>query len=444
MVYGGKSSAKTVTISQIFSILGFTKNFSSIAYRKEQSTIKTTLKNAFKKAVSSVRFENAYEVMDFSLRSAKGQEIVFKGLDVEGKIKGIEGYKFLLFDELDHFTQEEWNMANLSLRGMEGQKLFATWNPVRDDIWIKEELDSYKWESLPLEIPGNPLSKLDDHSFVKLSNDGKILLIRTTYFDNKWRVGGSDGDVEFGYRDENLIHEYELLGRVNQNWYLVNVMGEWGKPEVKKPFAYNFSKEKHVKEGLLEKLPPLRFIQDFNVDPMANLCMISWFDKDGHHIWFIDETALWNSGTEEMIKVLKTKYTQQQHANALWTGDATSRKRTAEQTIKGTQHLTSWVKIDKAFNLGKRLHTPKANPAVDSTRELLNTMLALHPDIRFFPHLKYTINEMQYTEATGTGDIIKDDRKDEGKRADFLDCVRYSLWTWFNDFETNMKKYGVK
>ena len=51
---------------------------------------------------------------------------------------------------------------------------------------------------------------------------------------------------------------------------------------------------------------------------------------------------------------------------------------------------------------------------------------------------------MQYTEATGTGDIIKDDRKDEGKRADFLDCVRYSLWTWFNDFETNMKKYGVK
>lgn len=448
MVYGGKSSSKTVTISQLLTILCHNESQSAIAYRKEQSTIKTTLKNAFKKAISSIKFDSAYNVMDFSLRGVKGQEIVFKGLDVEGKIKGIEGYKYLLMDELDHFTQEEWNMANLSLRGIPNQKLFATWNPVRDDIWIKEELDNYTWTNLPLELEGNPLSRMHENSFIRLSDDGKILLIRTTYFDNKWMVGGYDEemDIHFGMRDENLIHEYELLGRVNENWYLVNVLGEWGKPEVKKPFAYNFSKEKHVSKTPLFFIPSIakRFVQDFNVDPMANICGYQWFDNEGHHIRFVREKALFNSGTEEMIEHLKSNYTAQDHANALWTGDATSRKRTAEQSIKGTQHLTSWVKIDKAFNLGKRLQTPKANPKVSSTRELMNTIFALHPDIQFDPSMKFTINELTYTEATGEGDIIKDDRKDEGKRADFLDCVRYWFWTWCSDFEINMKKYGVK
>lgn len=210
------------------------------------------------------------------------------------------------------------------------------------------------------------------------------------------------------------------------------------------PFAYNYSVEKHEKEAEYVQGVPIRFIQDFNVDPMANTSCQMWFDKDGHHIWFLDEVELFNSGTEEIIKVLKTKYSPQVHANALWTGDATSRKRTAEQTIKGTQHLTSWVKIDQAFKLGKRLQTPRANPPVDSTRELLNTMLALHPDIRFSPRMKQTKREMKYTEATGEGKILKGDREDEAKRADFLDNVRYALWTWCSDFEINMKKYGVK
>ena len=102
------------------------------------------------------------------------------------------------------------------------------------------------------------------------------------------------------------------------------------------------------------------------------------------------------------------------------------------------------IKIDTAFNLGKRLQTPAANPHVDSTRELLNTILALHPDIRFDPSMKSTIRELKYVEANGVGQIVKGNREDEAKRADFIDCVRYILWTWCNDFDTNMKKYGVK
>jgi len=211
---------------------------------------------------------------------------------------------------------------------------------------------------------------------------------------------------------------------------------------VSMPFAYNFKKE-HIKETTIMPTNG-RFSQDFNVDPMANIYLQMWFDSQGHHIWFHDETELFNSGTQEMLTTLKTKYSPQTHATSFWTGDATSQKRTAEQTIKSTKHITSWVMIDRAFNLGKRMQVPRANPPVSSTRELLNTILALHPDIRFNPRMEKTINEMRYVEADENGSIKKGERKDDTKRADFLDCVRYALSTWCGDFIQNPKKYGVR
>ena len=72
--------------------------------------------------------------MDFKIANDKGSNIIFKGLDTEGKVKGIEGFTYLLFDEIDQFEQEEWVQANLSLRGLPNQKLFATWNPVDENI----------------------------------------------------------------------------------------------------------------------------------------------------------------------------------------------------------------------------------------------------------------------------------------------------------------------
>ena len=159
--------------------------------------------------------------MDFKIANDKGSNIIFKGLDTEGKVKGIEGFTYLLFDEIDQFEQEEWVQANLSLRGLPNQKLFATWNPVDENIWIKKELDRYQWTALPNTIEGKPESKLSDYSRIQQSDDGKILLIKTTYHDNAWITGR--GDIP---RDQNLIDEYESLKEVDFNWYNVNVLGK--------------------------------------------------------------------------------------------------------------------------------------------------------------------------------------------------------------------------
>jgi len=103
-VYGSKSSAKTFTIGQFIEIECL-KGLSAIAYRKESARINDTIKKSFSSALKYTRLSNAYTIMDKQYRNIVGGEIVMRGLDSESKVKGLEGYSYLLFDELDHFTQ---------------------------------------------------------------------------------------------------------------------------------------------------------------------------------------------------------------------------------------------------------------------------------------------------------------------------------------------------
>ena len=213
---------------------------------------------------------------------------------------------------------------------------------------------------------------------------------------------------------------------------------------VSMPFAYNFNKDRHIGKVQVRPDVPIRFSQDFNVNPMATIAGQMWFDKDGHHIHFFKEHAIYNKGTREMIEVIKGSYTPMQLSKCIWTGDATSQKRTVEQTIKSGEHLTSWKLINDAFKLGNRLQVPRANPPVKETRDLVNMILALHPDIKFDEGMSLTINELLYTEVDDEGDIKKKNRDKEEQRADFIDCVRYYLFTWCSDFLTNHNKYIKK
>lgn len=435
MIYGGKGSAKTFSIAQLFIILGYIEKSSAICYRKEQTTIKKTLKESLKKARKSVRFDDVYEVMDFKFLGIDGQEIILNGLDDETKVKGIENYKYLLFDELDHFLQEEWTQANLSLRGMPNQKLFGTWNPVDEHSWIKKEIDTMSWVDMPKIINGNPLSELCETSEVKLSKDGSVLLIRTTYPDNKWMVGGNG----YGYRDENLITQYENQKAINYNFYRVNVLGEWGKAEVQRPFAYNFKIDKHVKAtAVFNPHLPVYFSIDFNVEPFVCLAAHIWRDGQGDHLHFFREIIIEKNGdVHEMCDRLLDTFGVGVMANCIFTGDATSRKKEVTQR----NNIDAWTIINSRFKLGQRLKLPRANPRVAETRHLLNTILAFHPDVQFNPEMKRTIFELQYSEVDEEGEPVKKNRNDEKQRMDALDDVRYMVNSFLRSY---LDRYKIK
>lgn len=269
LIYGSKSAAKTITVSQILAKEAFVKKSNTIAFRKESTLIQTTLKKSFNLAIETLRLKNGFDRFLFQYRCINGSEIVLKGLDDPEKAKGIESFKYVYLDELNHFEQEEYEQFNLSLRGIPGQKIFGSWNPVSETSWIKTELlDNYTFTAT------DRFGKLvDPNSFVKISEDGKIILIKTTYKDNFWITGSPDGN--YGYRDENLIQAYETLKDRNPNSYRVNVLGEWGKALTGGEYAHKFDKLTHVKKVpfLEDARLPIHLSLDFNVNPyMTGLC----------------------------------------------------------------------------------------------------------------------------------------------------------------------------
>src|SRR5690606_40251128 len=85
--------------------------------RKESSRVLTTIKPSFKLAINTTRLNNGWQELERQFRSATGGKVVLTGLDSEDKAKGVEGFNFVLFDELDQFEKAEYDQTNLSLRG---------------------------------------------------------------------------------------------------------------------------------------------------------------------------------------------------------------------------------------------------------------------------------------------------------------------------------------
>jgi phage terminase large subunit len=330
-------------------------------------------------------------------------------------------------DELDHYSLEEWEQANFSLRGVEGVKLMAAWNPVDENSWIKAEIDDVDWVDMPLTISGNPYSKMHESSFIRKSKDGSQLLIKTTFLDNKWMVGGKVGTAKYGFKDDNLIKVYAEMRLKNENFFNVNVLGEWGVKDKNKKFAWAFSKEKHVKDFVpaLIKLYGVPYSPnhvvwlsfDFNVNPMTCSC-IQHFDKV---VLFFKCFKLENSNTHAMCEHIKSYFAPGTVFKI--TGDSSG----ANRNVIAEDNLHNYQVIQKKLNIPmQQMYVPTRNPDIESNQVLLNAILNTY-EVWIQPGKDYCdpiIYDLTYVEMD-ENKRMKKDRSTDKKNADFLDTVRY-------------------
>lgn len=418
LVYGGKSSAKTVSICQLLSKQSYEYACNTIAYRKQSSAIPTTLKKSFNLAVESLRYYNICETQDrrylFASRQGKQSEIVLKGIDDPEKAKGIESYMYVYLDELNHFEYEEYESFNLSLRGMKGQKLFASWNPVDQDSWVKKKLvDQYEWVETEYELPCK-------YSFVKKSKCGKVVLIKTTYPDNYWISGSPCGT--YGYRDENLIAEYNKLKEVDENSHSVNVLGEWGEISAgDSPFATDFDPKKHVSDAPFYDINKQLFISiDFNLIPFCATFHHYWSDSSGLHWHQFDEVEIHKGSIPAMVEHISNKYSKSL-LGCVITGDAMGNR----GDISQRDNASLYLQIVRGLGIRQSQVKVSNNPAHQHSRTATNLVLAKFPDVKIHTRCEGTIRDMKKVQVDAFGSIIKKDRNDLNQRGDFIDTSRY-------------------
>lgn len=371
LVYGGKSSAKTISICQIIAKEAYVKQANTIAYRKESAIILTTLKKSFNLAIDGIYLYPAVDKQErrYLVRSENGgqAEIVLKGCDDSEKAKGIESYKYVYLDELNHFDQSEFEQFNLSLRGIEGQKIFASWNPVDENSWVKTELvDKYEFVETEWKLPS-------ENSFVKKSTCGKVVLIKTAYEDNYWIVGSPDGS--YGYRDENVISEYKKLRTTNNNSYKVNVLGEWGKVVFGGELIKCWKSETHT--GHYRYNPELAVYLwfDENVNPYfpCGFFQVGDDQKTAHLIHTIAAKNP-NNTVKWMGREIVRQLTLWGHAQSVYVGgDATSQKDDVKQE-DGHDLFRLIMNEISQFNPQRR--TDKSNPSVRVSVDFFNSILS--------------------------------------------------------------------
>jgi len=365
LLYGGKSSSKTLSICQLLQKELVVHGRSTIALRKESSTIPTTLKESFNLARKLLYLQDLIDVQDRRFISNKGT-IVMKGLDDEEKAKGVEGIHYVLLDELNQFTQGEYDAFEMSLRGVPGQKIFGTWNPIDEKSWVKADLiDRIEWIDQPCSLPCKD-------SWIKRSKDGLTVLIKTTYEDNYWIAGSPDGS--FGYRDENLIAKYDAMKLKNYNRYRVEVLGEWGKIVFGGEFLKKWNSSIHVGKYPYDPTQAIYLSFDENVNPYFP-CGFFQVGRDQKSPRMIHEIALKNpdNTVKAMAREITRKLHEWKHKENLYIGgDATSKKDDVKQE-KGHDLFRLLMNELDEFKPTRRVIN--SNPSVRMSADFVNSLL---------------------------------------------------------------------
>lgn len=381
-----------------------------MAFRKESTLIPTTLKKSFNLSIDTHRLQNGFTRFDRSYKSVYGSEIVLKGLDKEEKVKGTESYDYLYFDELNQFEKKEFDQANLSLRGREGQKILASWNPVNVNSWVKKDfIDKHTFHDVDHTLPCKD-------SFVKISSNGKIVLIKTTYEDNFWITGSPDGS--YGFRDDNLIYEYNQLKEFDENGYNVNVLGEWGIDDPNKLFAKDYSHAKHFGKTFKELYHPgleVFLAWDFNVD---NTCLA--IQNPGNAINVLREYHIKGYDLQMLCELIKKDF---QGHDFIINGDASGRNKSAFTSGNATAYDLLHSYLD--FSWDYQFFVRAANPSHLNSRLQTNMILKYH-EVNISEECKELDMDLRSVEVDDKGSIDPYKKKNP-QRSHRSDCFRYHL-----------------
>lgn len=410
ILFGGSSSGKSYSVAQIILIITLWEGSNTLVMRKVGASIRDSIYQDFKTAADQLGITNLFRFSD-GVKTitclSKGARIVFKGLDDSEKIKGLSSFKRVVLDEESEFEEEDYKQIRKRLRGMEGQQIITTFNPIKETHWIKTQIfDKETWHDVPkvVEIAGQTIPpQLTDVKSIRM-NEPKFILnprtkeivehpsdtvvIQTTYLNNFWVVGSPDGT--YGFYDEQCMADFER-DRINDpDYYNVYALGEWGVIRTGSEFFSSFNRGVHT--GVCEYDPalPVHISVDSNVLPYISCTYWQISLEDGKsHIRQIGETCADspNNTVRKAAKLVARRLHEMGVDRVILHGDASTRaanniddeKRSFHDLFIDTLNKEGIEVIDKVSN---------KNPSVPMSGEFIN---AIFDDI--LPGLSIIIDE---------------------------------------------------
>lgn len=427
ILFGGSSSGKSYSVAQIILIFTLWEGSNTLVMRKVGASIRDSIYQDFKTAADQLGITNLFRFSD-GVKTitclSNGARIVFKGLDDSEKIKGLSSFKRVVLDEESEFEEEDYKQIRKRLRGMVGQQIITTFNPIKETHWIKTQVfDKEKWHDIPkiVEIAGRELPpQLTDVKSIRMNEPKSILnprtkeieehpsdtvVIQTTYLNNFWVVGSPDGT--YGFYDEQCVADFERDRLNDPDYYNVYALGEWGVIRTGSEFFSSFNRGVHT--GVCEYDPtlPVHISVDSNVLPYIS-CTYWQIALEGgkSHIRQIGETCADSPNntvrkaaklvakrlhellcTTRPIAVRGTPRPVEHNTKVYLHGDASTR---AANNIDDEKRSFHDLFIDTLQKEGIEVEdkVSNKNPSVPMSGEFINAIFD-----KIFPGLEITIDE---------------------------------------------------
>lgn len=410
ILFGGSSSGKSYSVAQIILIFTLWEGSNTLVMRKVGASIRDSIYQDFKTAADQLGITNLFRFSD-GVKTitclSNGARIVFKGLDDSEKIKGLSSFKRVVLDEESEFEEEDYKQIRKRLRGMVGQQIITTFNPIKETHWIKTQVfDKEKWHDIPkiVEIAGRELPpQLTDVKSIRMNEPKSILnprtkeieehpsdtvVIQTTYLNNFWVVGSPDGT--YGFYDEQCVADFERDRLNDPDYYNVYALGEWGVIRTGSEFFSSFNRGVHT--GVCEYDPtlPVHISVDSNVLPYISITY--WqiaLEGDKKHIRQIGETCADspNNTVRKAAKLVAKRLHEMGVDKVILHGDASTR---AANNIDDEKRSFHDLFIDTLQKEGIDVEdkVSNKNPSVPMSGEFINAIFDA-----VLPGLQITIDE---------------------------------------------------
>lgn len=197
--YGGAGSGKSVFVAQEKIIQFFQGGHNILVVRQTSKSNRQSTFALFKQILNKWKVPSQWYSINKTemtiTNTVNKSQIAFAGLDDVEKLKSITFETGILTDiwieEASEVSERDFNQLDLRLRGMSSVPLTITltFNPIDVNFWAKKRF----------------FDRVDDDTFI----------CKTTYLDNR-------------FIDEQYKKTLEKLKEIDQVYYNVYALGEWG------------------------------------------------------------------------------------------------------------------------------------------------------------------------------------------------------------------------
>lgn len=190
---GSAGSAKSHFITQKLIVRACREKIRILVCRRFHSTIRKSCFSLFKHILTEWKlYPGLVQIResDFTITFPNGSEILFMGLDDEGKLLSIHNIGAIFVEEADQINKDIAEQLNLRLRGTtENKQILMAFNPRTKQNWL--------------------------YDFCEVNPPKNFLYLHSTYKDNP-------------FLDDEALAAYDEMETRNPAKYRVFGRGEWG------------------------------------------------------------------------------------------------------------------------------------------------------------------------------------------------------------------------